>query len=225
MQLTLGPTPWYSFTDENGQPYSGGLLYTYVAGTTTPATTYSNIGGTVANANPIVLDSAGRCGGVYLAASTYKYRLFTSAGVLVREQDNIPSTGLLTSTVGSILAELGGDPNSPITATSYPSGATFDKFAAGSAWVSLDSANLTGTFALEAMMVASAGTVTCELVNVTDASDTAIVSIAGSSATGDRQRSSAITFAASGTSKVYGIKVKVNTGYGMVWAANFVRLT
>ena len=48
------------FFDNNGNPLSGGKLYTYAAGTTTPKTTYTSITGLTAHTNPIVLDSAGR---------------------------------------------------------------------------------------------------------------------------------------------------------------------
>ena len=48
------------FFDANGAPLTGGLLYTYAAGTTTPATTYTTRDGTANNTNPIVLDAAGR---------------------------------------------------------------------------------------------------------------------------------------------------------------------
>ena len=47
------------FTD-SGTPLSGGLLYTYAAGTTTPQTTYTSGTGVTPNSNPIVLNSAGR---------------------------------------------------------------------------------------------------------------------------------------------------------------------
>jgi hypothetical protein len=48
------------FFDNNGVMLSGGLLYTYAAGTTTPQATYTSISGDVANTNPIVLNSSGR---------------------------------------------------------------------------------------------------------------------------------------------------------------------
>jgi len=41
-------------------PLSAGLLYIYQAGTTTPVTTYTTSAGTIANTNPIVLQSDGR---------------------------------------------------------------------------------------------------------------------------------------------------------------------
>jgi hypothetical protein len=53
----------WQFFDNSGVPLNGGLLYTYAAGTTTPQTTYSDSTGATPNANPIVLDSAGRVSG------------------------------------------------------------------------------------------------------------------------------------------------------------------
>ena len=55
----LGGAGW-QFFDDNGVPLSGGLLYTYAAGTTTPQVTYTSSAGGTACPNPIVLDSAGR---------------------------------------------------------------------------------------------------------------------------------------------------------------------
>ena len=55
----IGGAGW-QFFDNNGNVLSGGLLYTYEAGTTTPQTTFTSRSGTIANTNPIILDSAGR---------------------------------------------------------------------------------------------------------------------------------------------------------------------
>jgi hypothetical protein len=81
----------WQFFDNSGLPLAGGLLYTYAAGTTTPLATYSDSGGGTANANPIVLDSAGRVSGeVWLTTgSNYKFVLKTSAGVTIWTNDNI----------------------------------------------------------------------------------------------------------------------------------------
>ena len=70
---------WQFFTD-NGVPLSGGLLYTYAAGTTTPETTYTDNTGTTQNANPIVLDAAGRPPyEIWLTTNTtYKFVIKTS---------------------------------------------------------------------------------------------------------------------------------------------------
>jgi hypothetical protein len=55
------PLPRAVFYFPTGAPLVGGFVYTYVPGGTTPKTTYQNAQGTLANANPIVLDSAGSC--------------------------------------------------------------------------------------------------------------------------------------------------------------------
>lgn len=80
------------FFDDSGVPLSGGKLYTYKAGTTTPQTTYTSKAGTIAHSNPIILDSAGRVPGgeVWLdAAVSYKFINKTSADVLIGTYDNI----------------------------------------------------------------------------------------------------------------------------------------
>lgn len=85
---TVMPAPRFEGFDDNGDPLSGGLLYTYVAGTTTAQATYSEVTLTTANANPVVLDSAGRAI-VYLSPASYKFVLKNSAGTTIWTQDNI----------------------------------------------------------------------------------------------------------------------------------------
>lgn len=48
------------FFDSNGDPLNGGKLFFYVAGSSTKQNTFNSSAGSVANANPLVLDSAGR---------------------------------------------------------------------------------------------------------------------------------------------------------------------
>ncbi len=77
--------------DNSGNVLSGGLLYSYAAGTTTPQTTYTDINGGTANSNPIVLDAAGRLESeVWLTGGVaYKFILQTSAGSLLGTYDDI----------------------------------------------------------------------------------------------------------------------------------------
>ena len=86
----LAGAGWQFFTDD-GVPLAGGLLYTYAAGTTTPQTTYTSSLGTTSNANPIVLDSAGRVPNqVWLTTgSSYKFVLQNSVATQIWSQDNI----------------------------------------------------------------------------------------------------------------------------------------
>jgi len=79
------------FFDNTGLPLNGGLIYTYQAGSSTPLATYTDINGTVANANPIVLDSSGRVATeVWLTYGYYyKFVVKTSAGVTLGTYDNL----------------------------------------------------------------------------------------------------------------------------------------
>jgi hypothetical protein len=84
------------FFDNNGNPLSGGKLYTYAAGTTTPQVTYTTNIGNVAHTNPIILDSAGRVpagGEIWLTFASYKFVINTSADVLIATYDNIRGNG------------------------------------------------------------------------------------------------------------------------------------
>ena len=62
MAVNLSPVGGVAaqFFDNSGNPLTGGKLYTYTAGTTTPAVTYTSSNGVTAHTNPIVLDAAGR---------------------------------------------------------------------------------------------------------------------------------------------------------------------
>ncbi|MEK9722052.1 MAG: hypothetical protein VW405_01030 [Rhodospirillaceae bacterium] len=86
---SIMPAPVFTGLDSNGDPVNGGLLYTYVAGTTTAQTTYSDVGLTTANANPVVLDSAGRATVFLTPGSSFKFVLKDSAGSTLWTADNI----------------------------------------------------------------------------------------------------------------------------------------
>lgn len=60
-QAALSPVPRAQFWDSTGaRPLAGGCVQTFLSGTSTPAATYTNAAGNVANPNPVILDSAGR---------------------------------------------------------------------------------------------------------------------------------------------------------------------
>jgi hypothetical protein len=79
------------FFDDNGVPLAGGLIYTYQAGSSTPLVTYTDNGGTIANANPIVLDASGRTPQQIwlLTGYSYKFVLQNADAVLIQTLDNI----------------------------------------------------------------------------------------------------------------------------------------
>lgn len=99
---------WQFFTND-GIPLTGGKLYTYAAGTTTPATTYTSSSGLVANTNPIVLDAAGRVPNeIWLTANTtYKFVLKTSDDVLLGTYDNISAVSDPTAIYAALSASSG----------------------------------------------------------------------------------------------------------------------
>lgn len=73
-----------------GLPYAGGSLYFYVTGTNTLTPTYSDVGLTVANSNPIILDSAGEFGNVFLPQNiVYKIVLFDANGNQIWSYDPV----------------------------------------------------------------------------------------------------------------------------------------
>jgi hypothetical protein len=83
------------FFDNNGNPLSGGKIYTYEAGTSTPLATYTSSSGNTAHTNPIVLDSGGRVpagGEIWNQLRLYKFVLKTSAEVLIATYDNVGSS-------------------------------------------------------------------------------------------------------------------------------------
>ena len=94
------------FFDNTGLPLNGGLLYTYQAGSTTPLATYTDVSGTIANTNPIVLDSSGRTPAeVWLTYGfNYKFVLKTSAAVTLGTYDNLYGIiGVATTSTGTTI--------------------------------------------------------------------------------------------------------------------------
>lgn len=109
----IGGVGW-QFFDNNGDPLSGGKLYTYAAGTTTPEATYTTSAGNVAHANPIILDSAGRVPGgeIWLDfTKSYKFILKNTNDVLIETYDNVSnvtSSVISTSPAGGLWTTVQG---------------------------------------------------------------------------------------------------------------------
>lgn len=108
--MSVNPSPIAGFAgqffDNNGVILSGGKIYTYAAGTTTPQATYTSAAGVTPHANPIVLDSAGRVPGgeIWLTDSLiYKFVIETSTAVLIGTYDNI--TGVNSNFVNYTVQE------------------------------------------------------------------------------------------------------------------------
>jgi hypothetical protein len=72
------------FIDADGVPYAGGRLALFTPGTTTPKDSWQDWQGTVLNANPIILDAAGRC--IVWGDGDYRCVLRDSVGNLIFDQ-------------------------------------------------------------------------------------------------------------------------------------------
>jgi hypothetical protein len=96
----LSPTPKQQIFGSDGAPLVGGKIYTYLAGTSTPATTYTDYSAGTANTNPIILDSFGQANIWLLSSTSYKFIVRTATEVLLYTVDNI-STPLDISALAS----------------------------------------------------------------------------------------------------------------------------
>ena len=92
MAVNLSPIGnGFQFLTTTGLPLNGGLLYTYQAGSSTPLATYTDVNGTTANTNPIVLGTDGRPQNeIWLTYGySYKFVLKDSASVTIQSYDNL----------------------------------------------------------------------------------------------------------------------------------------
>ena len=106
MSVNLSPIGnGQQFFDNNGVPLNGGLLYIYQAGSSTPIATYTDINGTVANTNPVVLDASGRSATeIWLTYGYfYKFVLKDSTGVTIGTYDNIYGIVGVQTSVGTTI--------------------------------------------------------------------------------------------------------------------------
>ena len=99
MAVNLSPVGGVAaqFFTNSGVPLTGGKIFTYAAGTTTPQASYTTSQGNVAWTNPIVLNAAGRVpsgGEIWLTSGVrYKFVLTDANDVLIATYDNINGNG------------------------------------------------------------------------------------------------------------------------------------
>lgn len=86
--------PIFNIVDSVGAPISGAKAYFYLTGTTTLVNTYTTVGRTVANTNPVIADSAGRFPPIYLDPDiTYRMQLKDASDILIADRDPIAGEG------------------------------------------------------------------------------------------------------------------------------------
>ena len=112
-------TPWVrqQFFDDNGNPLSGGLIDTYIAGSTTPINTYTDITLTTIHTNPIVLNTRGETTIFLDPTVAYKFVLRNPLpdGSEIWTQDNITALG-----GNSLLTDLGVIRSKVVGSTTLP---------------------------------------------------------------------------------------------------------
>lgn len=97
-------SPRVTFQTATGQPLSGGCIFTYQGGTTTPQATYTSSTGAFSNTNPVILDTTGSAV-MWLGANTYKFVAYSaggyhcSSGSLQWTVDQVPGDAFLNGTI------------------------------------------------------------------------------------------------------------------------------
>jgi hypothetical protein len=105
--------PWIKpqFCDAAGNPVASGKLYSFIAGTTTPQPTYSDVdlADEHANANPTLLNAAGESPtSLYLLPTGYKFRLDDAANVPLWTVDNVEDVGAVAAAGFGVALTAGG---------------------------------------------------------------------------------------------------------------------
>lgn len=85
-------SPVETTLDNNGKPISGAKLNFYESGTTNPLDTFSDENLTSANPNPVIADSAGRFGDIWLKEENYRVVLTDAADVPIWTRDPVKGT-------------------------------------------------------------------------------------------------------------------------------------
>src|SRR6266851_303705 len=111
--------PIEQFGDSVNAALVGGQLFFYASGTSTPQNTFSDSGLTVANPNPIILDSAGRAGNIFLGTNAYKVVLQDINGNQIWTADPVSNPPGAPVFVGSTTT---GSANSQVLAITTPTG-------------------------------------------------------------------------------------------------------
>lgn len=79
-------SPRPQFEDANGEPYSGGKLYFFDAGTSTPRNVFSDAALTVPITQPVILDASGMAPTIFMSPALYRVRLDRADDSLVFDE-------------------------------------------------------------------------------------------------------------------------------------------
>jgi hypothetical protein len=136
MAVPVGMSPvWLqtNFTDVDGLPLSGGKIWSFASNSDETLPTYADAAGTIMNANPIVLDSAGRMPvPMYIEGGLlYRYMLTDANDQYITEINNVAVPMLVAGTNISLDPPSGIGPQvtinalGPASAADYGQGPTY----------------------------------------------------------------------------------------------------
>ena len=113
MAGTLLDAPWFTGFLDSGAIAPSSRMFFYLAGTSTKTDTYSDVGLTTPNANPVVLDSAGRARIFLVPAISYKVVMAPPGA------DDPPSSPIFTqdNVVGYATSDVAANTNTDIVGT------------------------------------------------------------------------------------------------------------
>ena len=100
----LAPVLRQRFLDANGNPLSGGKVFSYLAGTNTPTATFTDQSGATPNANPVILDANGEAN-IWIGAGSYKFILTNSDDVQQWVVDTVMGTDDAPASEAASLAQ------------------------------------------------------------------------------------------------------------------------
>jgi hypothetical protein len=189
MSVQLAPSPVFRAVANDGTALSGGKLFTYIAGTTTPQATYVDSTQTTPNTNPIILNSRGEANVWLVQGLTYKLLLQDALGNLIWSVDQIAGNnlpfGITVSAAGNVTI---GPPTSGLALTVNA--------ASGQQGILINADTTSGTSALQSHVVANAvagglvlqnqslGPAAGIVIDIQNATATFIVGMSGSGFTG-----------------------------------------
>lgn len=116
----LMPNPKQQYFLAAGIPLVGGKIYTYAAGTSTPKATYTDVSGTIPQANPIILNSRGEPSNAIYWSGSYKVEIRDALNNLIYTVDNFNTIfSSLSGPGGASLINYGSATLSTILATHF----------------------------------------------------------------------------------------------------------
>lgn len=107
MTAVAAIVPLLAFESSAGAPLVGGKLYTYLSGTSTPATTWQDAAQTVTNTNPVILNARGECRVMLAVGTAYRFVLRDASDVIVWSVDNVQGGSGLADLANSTDPALG----------------------------------------------------------------------------------------------------------------------